>query len=223
VAFGSRPVETAWMTVVGVVADVRYAQATAPDEPQIYQAHGQSASREMAVVVRTTSDPMALLKPAAAIVAAIDSKIPVYDIASLEDVEGRAIAGTRFTLWLFSMFAAAALVLAAAGIYGVIAFAVGRRHRELGVRLALGARPVDISRLVVGEAMTLVVIGLTAGVVLAISVTRGLDGLVYGVATVDPATYIVVTVMLAAAGWAACAVPAWRASRVDPATVLRGD
>jgi predicted permease len=223
VAFGSRPDGADWMTIVGVVEDVRFQRADQPDEPQIYQAHTQSAIREMSVVLRTTSDPTALLAPAKAALAAIDAKIPLSDPTSLDDVVSRAVAGTRFTMSLFSMFAVAALVLAAAGTYGVMAFAVGRRRRELGVRMALGARRIDVTRLVVREGMALVTAGLALGLGMALVLARTLDGFVYGVGTIDPGTYAIVTAVLAAAGLGACYLPARRGAKLDPATVLRSD
>ena len=223
VAFGSRPDDEDWMTIVGVVGDVRFERADQIDDPQIYQAHAQSAVREMAVVVRTRSEPTSVLARAKTVVSSLDPKIPVSDPAALERTVDGAVAGPRFVMSLFSMFGIVALVLAVAGIYGVMAFAVGRRRRELGVRLALGARRADVAWLVVRGGMMLVALGLGTGLLVAIAMARTFGGLVYGISTTDPGTYAVVTAVLAAAGLGACYLPARRGARLDLGTVLHRD
>ena len=223
IAFGVRPDDTDWMRVVGVVADVRFRGPARIDDPQIYQAHPQSATREMAVIVRTTGDPRALLEASREVLRDLDAQVAMYAVATLDDVVDSALAGRRFTMAMFSLFAAVALTLTVAGIYGVLAFSVGRRRREIGVRMALGAHGGDIARLVVWEGMVLVAAGLVLGLAGAAAAARFLEGLVYGVTTLDPSTYVAVTVVLAAVGAVACYLPARQGARVDPMAVLRQD
>jgi len=223
VGFGNQPDEDDWKTVVGVVADVRYIDADKVDDPQIYQAHPQSAVRDMAVVVRTTGDPQALLEPAKEVLYGLDAQVAMHGVTTLDGLVDRALAGRRFTMSLFSLFAGVALLLTVAGIYGVLSFVVGRRRRELGVRMALGARSADVTRLVVREGMRLVVAGLVLGVIGALAASQLLGSLLYGVSATDPSTYVGVVAILAAVGLAACYLPARQGSRVDPMKVLRTD
>ena len=223
VGFGNQPAEDAWVTVVGVVADIRYIDADRVNDPQFYQAHPQSAVRDMAVVVRTSGNPQALLEPAKEILYSIDPEIAMHAVTTLDALVDRALARQRFTMSLFSLFAGVALALTVAGIYGVLAFVVGRRRREMGVRMALGARSADVTHLVVREGMTLVTAGLVLGLIGALGASRLLGSLLYGVTASDPSTYVGVVAILAAVGLSACYLPARASSRVDPMTVLRTD
>ncbi|HSC29483.1 MAG TPA: FtsX-like permease family protein, partial [Vicinamibacterales bacterium] len=222
VALGGQPRDADWMTVIGVVADMRFAQADRVDDPQIYQAHVQSPSREMALVVRT-GEVLGAVAAVKATLAAVDPGVPAYEITSLDGLVGRAIAGAEFTSWLFALFGLSALVLAAAGIYAVVAFAVGCRRRELGVRLALGATPGGVVRLVVGQGMRVVLAGLFLGLAGTIAGARVLEGLLYGVEATDAATYAVTAIILTAAGLGACYLPARQSVLPDPVHVLRAE
>jgi predicted permease len=221
IAFGSRPADADWMTVVGVAADMRFTRPDRVDDPQIYQAHAQSPTREMALVVRTTSEALGSVPAAQAVLAAVDPRVPSYDIAALDGVVGRAIAGRRLATGAFGLFGCAALALALAGVYGVVAFAAGRRRRELGVRLALGARPADLVRLVVGQGLWLVLAGVGLGLAGAIVASRALEGLLYGVTATDSATFAITAAAVAGTGLAGCYLPARRAVRLDPLHILR--
>ena len=223
VGFGNEPGEDDWKTVVGVVADIRYIDPDKVDDPQIYQAHPQSATRDMAVVIRTSGDPQTLLEPAKKILRGLDAQIAMHGVTTLDDLVDRALAGRRFTMSLFSLFAGVALLLTVAGIYGVLSFVVGRRRREMGVRMALGAQSADVTKLVVREGMTLVTAGLVLGLIGALGASQLLGSLLYGVTASDPSTYVGVVAILAAVGLAACYLPAREGSRVDPMTVLRTD
>ena len=223
VGFGNEPGEDDWKTVVGVVADIRYIDADKVDDPQIYQAHPQSATRDMAVVIRTSGEPGAFLEPAKNILRGLDAQIATHGVTTLDDLVDRALAGRRFIMSLFSLFAGVALVLTVAGIYGVLSFVVGRRRREMGVRMALGAQSADVTKLVVREGMTLVTAGLVLGLIGALGASKLLGSLLYGVTASDPSTYVGVVAILAAVGLAACYLPAREGSRVDPMTVLRTD
>jgi len=223
IAWGGAPDEEDWMTVVGVVGDVLYEEPDRAPDPQIYQAHPQSAVREMAVVVRTEGDPLALVEPAKAMVHAIDPQVPVYAIATLDGLVDVVLAGRRFVMVLFLVFAGVALALTVGGIYGVLAFVVGRRRREIGVRMALGARSGDVVGMVLGQGLRLVALGLVLGTIGAVISGRLMESLLYGVTATDLATFVTVSVLLSLVGAAACWAPARRASRTDPMAVLRDE
>lgn len=221
IGWGSVPEEGDWMTVVGVVADVRYESPDRPPDPQIYQAHPQSASRDMALVVRTSGDPLALAEPARTVLRSLDPSIPAYSIGTLGGLVDVALAGRRFTMTLLGLFAALGVLLTVAGLYGVLSFAVGRRRREIGIRIAVGARGSDIARLVLARGATLVAAGLCVGLLGAYLAGRLLRGLLFRVPPFDPTTVGVVSTLLVGVALAACLVPARGASRVDPVEALR--
>jgi len=151
----------------------------------------------------------------------VDKDQPIVRVASMDDLLAASAASRRFALTLFEAFALAALVLAAAGIYGVLAGSVAERTREIGVRAALGASRTDIVSLVVGQGMRLTALGIVLGLAAATVATQALVTLLFGISRLDPVTYGGVIVLLVLTAAVACAVPAWRASRVDPATTLR--
>lgn len=219
IGWGNAP-DDGWMRVVGVVADVRYRDAALIDDPQIYEPHLQSAVRAMAMVVRTTGEPLALVEGARGLLHEIDPGVAMSDIATLGTLVDRTLAPHRFTMTLFGLFALVALLLTVAGIYGVLAFAVGRRRREIGVRMALGARAGDVTGMVVRQGMGLVGMGLVLGLLAALAASRLLGSLIYGVAPSDPVTYGAVAAILAAAGLAACLIPALASARTRPMSVL---
>ena len=223
VAFGGTPDEDDWHEVVGVVGDVRYRGVRTKPDPQIYQAHSQFTRRDMFLVLRTSGDPTALLEPARAAIRALDPDMPVYDVTTLTGVVGDALAGTRFSVWLFSIFAALALFLASAGIYGVLSFTVAQRQQEIGVRMALGAGSASVTGLVVRRGMVLVGAGLILGALGSLAVSRVFQSLLFEVDPTDVATLILVSAILGGTALLACYVPARRAVRVDPMAVLRKD
>ena len=219
IGWGNSP-EDEWMRVVGVVGDVRYRDAALVDDPQIYEPHRQSAVRAMAMVVRTTGDPLDLIGAARGLLNDIDPSVAMSDVATLGTLVDRTLAPHRFTMTLFALFAGVALLLTLAGIYGVLAFVVGRRRREIGVRMALGARAADVTGMVVRQGMALVGMGLTLGLLVSFVASRLLESLIYGVATSDPVTYVAVALVLAGTGLAACLVPAVESARTLPMSVL---
>ena len=154
-------------------------------------------------------------------IAAVDRGVPVYQVATMDQLLSASVATQRFNLFLLVLFAALALGLAAVGISGVLAFGVSRRTREIAIRLALGAHPRDVLRLVVGQGMQLVVAGILLGIAGALALTRLMASLLYSVSPTDPATFVVVSVLLALVALIACYVPARRAMRVDPMVALR--
>jgi putative ABC transport system permease protein len=226
-----------WFTVVGVVRDSKQDAWSAPTEPELYfpQLDAPAGDRvngrepveylnptSMTLVVRGASDPRALVPAIERAVAAMEPDAPVSGIVTMEEAIGRQVAQPRFYVVLLGVFAAVALVLAAVGVYGVISYAVTRRTREIGIRLALGADRADPFRLVVGNGMRLAAVGGAIGLVGAFWVTRYLHSLLYGVGPTDPATFVLVPLVLGAVALAACCIPAWRASRTDPVVALRG-
>jgi predicted permease len=222
VTFGE-PEEDAWMTVVGVVADVRQRSLTAEPRPQIYGAQTQAGLEAMALLVGSTL-PAASLEPALrGTVRAIDPAVPVSDVRALTEVRSASIATERFRTVVLAAFALLALALAAIGVYGVISYGVAQRSREIGIRMALGARRSEILRLVVGESMATVGIGIIAGALAAVGLSRFLASLLYAVRPDDPTTFVAISCLIAAVALAASLVPARRAMRVDPAGTLRAE
>jgi ABC-type antimicrobial peptide transport system permease subunit len=156
-------------------------------------------------------------------VAAADPEVPLQEVRTLDGLMFESVAGPRFRAGLLGAFGVVALLLAGAGIYGVLSYTVNQRQRETGVRLALGARRGDIVRLIVRDGMRLALLGVALGVVLSLGLTRLLRGVLYEVSPLDPTTFGTMAAFLAVVGLAACALPARRASRVDPMVSLRGE
>ncbi|HKG96141.1 MAG TPA: ABC transporter permease [Gemmatimonadaceae bacterium] len=208
--------------IVGVVADARHAGLDSVVNPMIYWAQAQFPSSSMTLVVRSRSaDPMRLASAVTREVRALDPELPVADVKAMDDYLGASVARRRFSVTLLALFAGVALVLAAVGLYGVIAYGVAMRTREIGVRIALGARRPDVLRLVIREGMGLVLAGVAAGVLGALFLTRVLANLLYGVSATDPATFVSIAALLSAVALVAAYIPARRAAAVDPMVALR--
>jgi putative ABC transport system permease protein len=218
---GVRDPESTWWTIVGVVGTVRTRSLTQVPEPEIFVPVAQRIGRALSLVVSTDGEPTALAADLRETVWSLDPDLPVSQLASLEDVFAASIGSQRFMSWLLGAFAGLALVLAAVGIYGVMAFMVGRRTREIGIRMALGARPADALRVVMGRGLRLTALGLALGLVGALAASRALSTLLFEVAPTDPVTLITVSVLLAGTALFACFWPARRATRVDPIETLR--
>ncbi|HEX8161822.1 MAG TPA: ABC transporter permease [Pyrinomonadaceae bacterium] len=213
--------EKGYMTVVGVVASVRHASLDAEPKPTMYLSSRQSPWHTMVLAVRAKVEPASLAAAVRREVAAVDPDQPVSDVQTYEQVFARAVAPQRFNSTLLAAFAALAMLLAAVGIYGVIAYTVTQRAHEMGVRIALGARTSDILRLVVGQAMSLTMIGVGLGLVASFALTRTMSGLLFEVSASDPAVFASVALLLGAVALAASIIPARRATKVDPAVALR--
>ncbi len=220
----------AWMTVVGLVKDERHNGVTAAIKEKFYvpyaqfpKAHEGDAARSMTIVVRAAGDPMALVAPIRAEVRRIDPSLPIANARPMTQVVDASLATPRLTGSLFSIFAGLALLLAGVGVAGVLSYLVSRRRREIGIRLALGASRANVLGLVVRRGVAYAGAGILAGGVAALFLTRALEGLLYGVAPRDPATFAAVAAILFAIAAAASAVPALRASRVDPLEALRSE
>ena len=216
-----------WLTIVGIVGTVRHNAVVEEPRAEMYVAHAQlpghirSAPRGMTLVVKTDGNPLAVAGSVRDAVRAIDRNLPVSDIRTMDDVTASALSQPRFVTFLLALFAGTALTLAAIGIYGTISLLVSERTQEMGIRLALGADRPTILKLVLGQGLLLTAIGLAAGLAGAVILTRTLSGLVYGVGTLDPITFIAVPVLLAVIALLACVIPARRAASVDPITTLR--
>ncbi len=207
--------------IVGVVGDVTLSSLGAEARPAIYLPYAQQTIGAMTFVIRTAGDPAALGPALSAAVRAVDPQQPVSDIRPLETVVARSLTRPRVASAALGLFAAAALLLAAIGVYGVVAYGVAQRRAEFGVRLALGAQPGDVMRLVLRQSMTVVAAGVVTGAVLSVPLASALRALLYGVAPGDPSTLLAVGALIAGAGWLASYLPARRGTRVDPVETLR--
>jgi predicted permease len=209
--------------VVGVAGDVKQRGLNKEAEMEIYYPHSQLGNAEMDLVVRGDGEPLALLPAVKTQIAALDSDQPVTKVRTLEQVIERSAGPQRLLAELLAAFAGAALLLAALGIYGVVSYAVSRREREIGVRMALGAQAGDVLRMVLREGLSLSLFGVLCGVAAALALARLLAGFLYGVSPSDPATYAIVAFALTAVAALASLLPARRAARVDPAISLRAE
>ncbi|HZR24548.1 MAG TPA: ABC transporter permease [Vicinamibacterales bacterium] len=211
-------------TIVGVVGDVKYSPLDSADpEITIYTPFEQIPFRVMIVAIRTVGDPLDLVASVRNEVIRLDPEVPLGRTRTMEQLMSDSVERPRFRTALLVMFAVVALVLAAVGIYGVMAYSVSQRTREMGVRLALGAQPVDVTRLVVGEGLRLAIAGVACGVAGALALTRVLSTLVFAISPLDPLTFGSVTLLLVAIALAACLIPAYRATRADPLAALRAE
>ncbi|HEY7058370.1 MAG TPA: ABC transporter permease [Vicinamibacterales bacterium] len=212
----------AWRTVVGVVGDVHHADLTLPVQPAMYTPQTQMTDSSVTAVIKSAAGGAAALAPAARhVLRELDATIPVYQVASLASLVEQSSAQQLFVMRLLAGFAIVALLLAAIGLYGVVAHGVAQRTREVGLRVALGACPADILRLVLSTGLPLVALGLVAGLAAAASATRLLGSLVFGVSPTDPVTFAGAGVLLAIVALLAHWVPLARALRIDPAVALR--
>lgn len=207
------------LEVIGVVGDVKGAGLDAQAKPEIYTL--LRGFWYAFLVLRTDQEPASVISAARAQVAAIDKGVPVYQVATMDELLSRSVAPQRFDVFLLGLFAALALVLAAIGIYGVLSFGVSQRTHEIGIRLALGAHPREILRLIVRQGLQLVVVGLILGIVASLALTRFMSSLLFEVRATDPLTFVAVAVLLALVALLACYVPARRAMRTDPMVALR--
>jgi putative ABC transport system permease protein len=210
-----------WREIVGVTADVKHFGLNQEARVSMSFPDSQQLSRRMFIVVRTAADPSSLSSALRAVVAEMDKSLAVSNIIPMEEISTRSIGQERFTLLLLGLFSALAMLLAVAGIYGVMSYAVAQRAHEIGVRVALGAQTGAILKLVVGQGMKLVAGGVALGLAASFSLTRLMAKMLFGVSAADPPTFIVITLLLAFVALLACWIPARRATKVDPMTALR--
>ncbi len=218
----SPPYAPTWMTVVGVVGEARYRELQM-SRLDFYMSYRQSEEGLKHIVIRTAGEPMALAPAVRDAIRSVDRALILSDVTSMGALVDVALGGARFGMQLLAGFAAAALLLATLGIYGVVAFVVGRRTREVGIRMALGARATDVMALVLRQGMAPVLAGVGLGLAATLALGRATSALLYGVPPHDPVTLTAAALVLAAAALLACALPARRASRIDPALALRDE
>ena len=216
--------ETGWCSVIGVVGDVKQ-EGLANDAPlTIYMPYAQGPTfllSFMAIAIRTDGAPLSVVNAARAQVQSVDPEIPVFGVSSMENLISKSLSEPRLNSVLLAAFAGLALVLAAVGIYGMIAYSVTQRTHEIGIRMALGAGPHSMTSLMVGKGALLALAGIGLGLVAALALTRLIANFLFGVTATDPATFVGVSLLLALVALAGCYIPARRAARVDPMVALR--
>jgi putative ABC transport system permease protein len=218
-----RGMDGPWATVVGIVGDVREWGLDLPARPTAYYSALQQGPQGAYLVVRTGQRPESLLASLQAELRMVDRDLPLFDVAPMEAVVDSSVSQRRFSMLLLLIFAGVAVVLASLGIYGVIAYTVTQRTRELGIRMALGARHADILGLMLGQGMRMTLVGVGIGLTLALLLGRLLSTLLYGIKAHDPLTFAGVAALLVGVALFACWVPARRATKVDPAVTLRAE
>jgi putative ABC transport system permease protein len=221
IQLGGRDEKKPWATIVGVVADVHQYGLDSPVTPQVYELYSHQAFSNPIFVIRSNLSPSALARAVQDQVAALDKSVPLYNFSAMNQFFVESLAQRRFTMQLLSCFGLLALLLAALGIYGVMSYGVGQRTGEIGVRVALGAQPRGILKLVARDGMRLAGFGLLAGVAAALSLSRVIASQLFAVGASDPITFLGVALLLAIVAFVACYFPARRAMRVDPLVALR--
>jgi putative ABC transport system permease protein len=215
-----RPTVAASYTVIGVVGDVRHT-ALNQEFPCLYFSSAMRTAGLMDIVVRTQGRPESLQQPARARIHAIDPELPLFNVRTLEEYVYNTAAQPRLNAALVLVFAGVALLIAAIGVYGVLAYSVNQRTREIGLRMALGAQPSGVLWWIAGQGMLVALAGIGAGLAGAVALSRVLSSLLYGIQPRDSMTFTGVAVLLSVVALTACLVPAHRASRVDPIVALR--
>ncbi len=207
--------------IVGIAGDVKSSRLDAGVHPQVYTPHAQDPFNEMYVALKTETDPHGFVSAVRAKALALDRHQAFYDVRTLDERRDASVAQQRFSMLLFAIFASVALILTAVGLYGVIAYSVTQRTREIGIRMALGAQSSDVLKLVIGQAMVLVFAGAVAGLGAALALTRTMRSLLFGVSGTDPVTFSVILLLLALVALVAAWMPARRAATVDPLISLK--
>jgi putative ABC transport system permease protein len=210
-----------WSEIVGLISDVKSLNPHPEAVPEVYQSYWQYPMQGPTLLVRTTGDPTTLAEAIRRETKAVIPNLPPPLIRTMDDLLSETVAQPRLQTGLLSLFAGVALVLAAVGLYGVLAYTVTHRHREIGIRLALGASKRNVLSLVIGQGMKLALTGAAIGIVAALALTRVIRSLLYGVTSTDPATFAGVALLLLLVALFACWLPARRAARVDPMQALR--
>jgi putative ABC transport system permease protein len=209
--------------VIGMIRNERIREAQAPIQEVVYVSVLQAPRRELKLLVRTKNDAPAAMPAIRAAVADLDPRLPLGDIRTMEQVKELTLSGSTEPAWIIGIFAAIAAFLAALGLYGVLSHAVNQRRREIGIRMALGARAADVLSHVLHHAAWMVIVGLAAGLIGALALTRVMSTILFEVSALDPLAFAVAVAAMAIVGLAAALIPASRATRVDPVTALRSE
>jgi putative ABC transport system permease protein len=218
-----RAPQTRDVQIIGVAANVQNDRLDVPPEPFVYFSMLQRPQTNLAVLLRTTLGVSAARANLSRAVHDVDAELPVFNVRTVADMMSASIARRRFSLSLMTAFAASALLLAALGVYGVVAFSVNQRKQEFSVRTALGASPRDILTVAVKPGLALAAIGAGAGLVAAFIATRLMKAMLFGVTATDPVTFVVVPALLLLIAGVACVLPGLRATKVPPIRALRGE
>jgi predicted permease len=218
--FGQNPVNP-WSTVVGVVKNIKHDGLDVDGVPHLYVPLNQFVGRTLSLALRTSLPSNTLEPQIRGAIQSVDPGLPVFNVTSMDEVLDASMASRRFSANLVAGFAGGALLLASIGIYGLLAYMVGQRAREIGLRLALGAQRADVLRLVLGKGVVLAGLGIVAGVIFSASTASMMASLLYGVRPHDPAVFLMVPLLLLVVAIAASYIPAWRATKVDPIVALR--
>jgi putative ABC transport system permease protein len=220
ITFGGGPNVT-WLKIVGIVGDIRNESLNEPPYPQLYAPFVQQASNSLYLIARTTGETGSVIPALRNQIKELDATVPVFNTRTMEQIVADSIAVPRLNALLIILFAGLALLLASVGIYGVISYTVSQRNHEIGVRMALGAKSSDILKMVVGQGLKLVSIGVVIGLIAVLGLSSLMTSLLFEVSTTDPITFVVVALILAGVALVACLVPARRAARTDPMVALR--
>ncbi|HXD33776.1 MAG TPA: ABC transporter permease [Pyrinomonadaceae bacterium] len=210
-----------WMSIVGIIGDVKQLGLDSSAKPEVYFPYLQVASPSMSIVVRTASDPLGLAAAVKSQIRMVDKDLPINEAKTMQQLLADSLSGRRFNMLLLTVFAMVALVLAIVGIYGVMSYTVTQRTHEIGLRVAIGAQPGDVFRMVIGQGMKLALIGVAFGLVGAFGLTRLMTTMLFGVEPTDPVTFAGIAVLLTSVALVACYLPGRRAMKVDPLVALR--
>jgi len=221
IKLGAEDAPGPWLTIVGVVQDVRYEWFDADVTPAVYRPYTQTDRPYAYLALRTTGDPLALVAGARHRIATLDAELPLIEVKTLDKAISESVLGLSYVAVMMTVLGGIALVLACVGVYGVMAYAVSERTREIGIRMALGAERTDVLRMVIGRGLVVTGIGLGIGFVLSLMLARLLASLIFGVSATDWQIFGGISLALAAAAITACYVPARRAMRIDPVEALR--
>jgi putative ABC transport system permease protein len=212
-----------WRRVIGVVGDTKWHAAETGKSLEVYHSHRQYPIPAIHVLLRTTSDPASLIPPVRRVIHEVNPDIAISDVQPMDEVITDALWQRRLWGVLLALFAGVALLLAAVGLYGVMSYLVTQRTREMGVRVALGARPLDVHRLIVGQGLKLLALGVALGLLGAFALSRLMTSLLFGVSAYDVPTFGGVSLLLAVVALVACFIPARRAAQVEPIIALRSE
>ncbi len=218
---GPRPGTKEWMRVVGVIRDDRHYGLEQPPRGTVFFPHRAAGLTSMTMILRAWAEPESLVAPSREILRQANPDLPMFEVRTMMERVNRSLWVRRGYSWLFGLFATVALMLAAAGIYGVVSYAVNQRTREIGIRMALGAQPGQVLRSILGGGMLLVAVGAAAGLAAALTTAHLIEKLLFGVKAKDPVIYVAVVLGIAGVGLLANWIPARRAAAVDPMRALR--